>query len=75
MELGTATLALGVFNRVFESIENEKKRKHERKMAEIQLITTSTVRDEYAKQLYLDRFLSPIEKAQKMIQDASKHAQ
>ncbi|MBP0002681.1 MAG: DUF4351 domain-containing protein [Cyanobacteria bacterium SBC] len=73
--IGTTSLVLGVFDRFVASVNASKQRKHERKMAELQLIANSNVRDEYARQLYLDRLLNPIEKAQKVMQNASKHGQ
>jgi hypothetical protein len=53
----------------------ENKRRHEEKMAEIQMITNSEFRDSYVQQLILDKFLYPIEEAQHQIQNAAKHAQ
>jgi hypothetical protein len=53
----------------------ENQRKHEEKMAEIQMITNSEFRDSYVQQLILDKFLYPIEEAQHQIQNAAKHAQ
>ena len=53
----------------------ENKRRHEEKMAEIQLIANSELRDSYVQQLLLDKFLYPIEKAQHDLQNTAKHAQ
>jgi hypothetical protein len=39
------------------------------------MISNSQVRDAYAQQLLLDKFLAPVENAQHQIQNAAKHAQ
>jgi hypothetical protein len=44
-------------------------------MKELQMIENSGLRDEYVRQVLLDRILYPIEKAQHDIQDTAKHAQ
>jgi hypothetical protein len=44
-------------------------------MKELQIIENSNLKDEYVKQLLLDRILYPVEKAQHDIQNTAKHAQ
>ena len=51
------------------------RRQHELRIKELQIIENSDLRDEYVKQLMINRMLHPIEKAQLEIQDAAKHAQ
>ena len=60
---------------ILTEIYAENRRKHEERMAELQIISNSSLRDAYAQQLLLDRFLSPVENAQHSIQNAAKHAQ
>lgn len=60
---------------VIQESHAENQRRHEEKMSEINLIANSELRDSYVQQLILDKFLSPIEKAQDQIQNAAKHAQ
>lgn len=65
----------GLLDSIVEEIGAKDRRRHERQMAELQIIENSSLRDEYVKQLLLDRMLSPIERAQHEIQNAAKHAQ
>jgi hypothetical protein len=60
---------------ILTEIYAENRRKHEERMAELQIISNSSLRDAYAQQLLLDRFLAPVENAQYSIQNAAKHAQ
>jgi hypothetical protein len=60
---------------VIQEAHAENQRKHEEKMAEIQLIANSELRDSYVQQLILDKFLTPIENAQYEIHNAAKHSQ
>jgi hypothetical protein len=60
---------------ILTEIYAENRRKHEERMAELQIISNSQLRDAYAQQLLLDRFLAPVENAQHSIQNAAKHAQ
>ncbi|BAG00488.1 hypothetical protein [Microcystis aeruginosa] len=60
---------------ILTEIYAENRRKHEERMAELQVISNSSLRDAYAQQLLLDRFLAPVENAQHSIQNAAKHAQ
>jgi hypothetical protein len=60
---------------ILSEIYAENRRKHEERMAELQIISNSSLRDAYAQQLLLDRFLAPVENAQHSIQNAAKHAQ
>ena len=60
---------------IIEEAHAQEKRKHEEKMAEIKLIANSELRDSYAEQILLDKFLYPVEKAQHDLQNAAKHAQ
>ncbi|MEB3230690.1 MAG: hypothetical protein VKJ64_06760 [Leptolyngbyaceae bacterium] len=65
----------GLLDSIIEEMGAKDRREHERRMKELQMIENSNLRDEYAKQLLLDRILYPIEKAQHDIQNAAKHAQ
>lgn len=65
----------GLLDSIIEEMGAKDRREHERRMKELQMIENSSLRDEYAKQLLLDRILYPIEKAQHDIQNAAKHAQ
>jgi hypothetical protein len=60
---------------VIQEAHAENQRRHEEKMAEIQLIANSELRDSYVQQLILDKFLAPIENAQHEIHNAAKHSQ
>ncbi|WP_216595557.1 hypothetical protein [Myxosarcina sp. GI1] len=60
---------------IIQETHAENKRRHEKKMAEINLIANSKLRDDYVRQLLLDKFLAPVDKAQSQIQSAAKHAQ
>lgn len=71
-----ATVAFaGLIEKIFDEIAAEDRRNHERRMKELQLIENSSARDEYARQLLLDRFLGPVDEAQHQIQNTAKHAQ
>ncbi len=69
------SLALGVFDYMVEKSARQQQYRHERKMKELEIISSSNLRDQYVYELLLDKFLSPIEEAQNRIQDAAKHAQ
>jgi hypothetical protein len=60
---------------IIQETNAENKRRHEEKMAEINLIANSELRDSYVQQMLLDKFLYPVEKAQHELQNAAKHAQ
>lgn len=60
---------------IIQEAHAENQRQHEKKMAEINLIANSELRDCYVQQLLLDKFLAPIEDAQHQMQNAAKHAQ
>ncbi|MEG3440123.1 hypothetical protein V0288_23540 [Pannus brasiliensis CCIBt3594] len=60
---------------ILSEVYAENRRKHEERMEELKIISDSKVRDAYAQQLLLDRFLAPVENAQHQIQNAAKHAQ
>ena len=65
----------GLLDSIIDELGAKDRREHERRMKELQIIESSSLKDEYARQLLFDRLLSPIEKAQYEIQDAAKHAQ
>lgn len=64
-----------LFERIFDQLQEEERRKHEQKLQELSIIADSNMRDQFAAELLLDRVLAPIERAQFQIQDAAKHAQ
>jgi hypothetical protein len=65
----------GLLDSIIEEMGAKDRREHERRMKELQIIENSNLKDEYVKQLLLDRILYPVEKAQHDIQNAAKHAQ
>jgi len=65
----------GLLDSIIEEMGAKDKREHERRMKELQIIENSNLKNEYVKQLLLDRILYPVEKAQHDIQNAAKHAQ
>ena len=60
---------------VIHHADAENRRRHEEKMAEINMIANSELRDSYVEQLILDKFLAPVEEAQHQIQNTAKYAQ
>jgi hypothetical protein len=74
MDFFVSSLA-GLLQSIIQESHAENQRRHEEKMAEINLITNSELRDSYVQQMLIDKFLYPIEKAQHDIQSAAKHAQ
>lgn len=73
MDLFVSPIA-GLLQTIIEEAHAENKRRHQEKMAEIELIANSQIRDSYVQQLLLDKFLAPVEQAQHDIQNAAKHA-
>ncbi len=69
------SMIAGLLDSIIEEMGAKDKREHERRLKELQIIESSNLKDEYTKQLLLDRILYPIEKAQHDIQNAAKHAQ
>jgi hypothetical protein len=65
----------GLLDSIIEELGAKDRREHERRMKELQIIENSSLKDEYVRQLLLDRILYPIEKAQHDIQNTAKHAQ
>ncbi|MEB3356951.1 MAG: hypothetical protein VKK04_09510 [Synechococcales bacterium] len=65
----------GLLDSIIEEMGAKDRREHERRMKDLQIIENSNLKDEYVKQLLLDRILYPVEKAQHDIQNAAKHAQ
>lgn len=65
----------GLLDSIIEEMGAKDRREHERRMKELQIIENSSLKDEYVKQLLLDRILYPIEKAQHDIQGTARHAQ
>lgn len=74
MDLFVSPIA-SLLQTIIQEAHAENQRRHEEKMAEINLIANSELRDCYVQQLLLDKFLAPIEDAQHKIQNAAKHAQ
>lgn len=65
----------GLLDSIIDELGAQDRRNHERRMKDLQIIENSNLKDEYVRQLLLDRILYPIEKAQHDIQDTAKHAQ
>lgn len=65
----------GLLEKIIDEVSAGERRKHEQKMKELSIIDNSNLRDEYVRQMLLDRFLAPIEKAQHEIQKTAMHAQ
>ncbi|MDV3002485.1 MAG: hypothetical protein N5P05_004140 (plasmid) [Chroococcopsis gigantea SAG 12.99] len=61
--------------KILDQFQEEERRKHQQKMQELSIIADSSLRDQLAAELLLERFLAPIEQAQYQIHDAAKHAQ
>ena len=74
MDLFVSPIA-GLLQSIIQEARAENKRRHEEKMAEVQLIANSELRDSYVRQIVLDKFLYPVEQAQHELQNAAKHAQ
>ena len=68
-------MVAGLFDSIVSALVEQNRQEHERKMAEFEIIANSSERDNYARQLVLDRMLAPMEKAQREIQKAAQHAQ
>ena len=64
-----------LLEKLIDEAHAKERRKHEHRMKELEMIANSSVRDDYVQQLLLDKFLAPVEKAQRQLQDAAKHAQ
>lgn len=65
----------GLFDKIIDELSARERRDHELKMQQLKLIESSSLKDEYARQLLLDRLLYPVEAAQHDIQNCAKHAQ
>jgi hypothetical protein len=65
----------GLVEKIIAEIHAEKQRKHEQRIKELDIISSSELRDAHALQLLLDKFLAPVENAQHQLQNAAKHAQ
>lgn len=65
----------GLLEKIIDEVAAGDRRKHEQKMKELSIIDNSNLRDEYVRQMLLDRFIAPIEKAQHDIQKTAMHAQ
>lgn len=65
----------GLLEHFISEIHAENRRKHEQKIKELEIIANSSLRDAYAQQLLLDKFLGPVEKAQHKLQNIAKAAQ
>lgn len=71
----TVPILAGLLDSIIEELGAKDRREHERRMKELQIIENSSLRDEYVKQLLLDRLLAPIEQAHHNIQNTAKHLQ
>lgn len=71
----TVPVLSGLLESIIEELGAKDRREHERRMKELQIIENSNLRDEYVKQLLIDRLLAPIEKAHYDIQNTAKHLQ
>ncbi len=69
------SMIAGLLDSIIEEMGAKDRREHERRLKELQIIEKSSLKDEYVRQLLLDRTLYPVEKAQHDIQNAAKHAQ
>jgi acyl carrier protein len=65
----------GLLDSVIQEIGAQDRREHERRMQQLHMIENSSLRDEYVKQLLIDRILCPVESAHHDIQNTAKHAQ
>ncbi|MGF1491196.1 MAG: hypothetical protein ACFBSC_01830 [Microcoleaceae cyanobacterium] len=68
-------LAVGVLDRMLQASAQKHEYKHREKMKELEMISDSSLRDQYVYQILLDKFLAPIEEAQHTVQNTAKHAQ
>ena len=68
-------LGVNLFNKILDQLQEEARRKHEKKLQELSIIADSNLRDQLAAELLMDKVLTPVENAQFQIQDAAKHAQ
>jgi len=50
----------GLLDSIIEEMGAKDRREHERRMKELQIIENSNLKDEYVKQLLLDRILYPV---------------
>ena len=64
-----------LLEKLLSQIYEEEARRQEQKIQELKIIADSSLRDQLAAQLLMDKFLAPVEKAQDCIQNAAKHAQ
>jgi hypothetical protein len=67
----TVSVLAGLLDSIIEELGAKDRREHERRIKELKIIESSSLRDEYVKQLLLDRLLAPIEKAHHDIQKLS----
>ena len=67
-------LGVNLFNKILDQLQEEARRKHEKKLQELSIIADSNLRDQLAAELLMDKVLTPVENAQFQIQDAAKHA-
>ncbi|NJK29713.1 MAG: hypothetical protein HC790_01355 [Acaryochloridaceae cyanobacterium CSU_3_4] len=65
----------GLLDTYLHQISQKKKQKHEIRMKELEIIDSSEMKNVYAQQLILDKFLRPIEKANITLQNIAKAAQ
>lgn len=65
----------GLLNTYLQHISLEKEHKHEKRMKELELINNSEMRNAFAQQLILDKFLRPIEEANILLQNMAMSAQ
>lgn len=68
-------LGVNLFSKILDQLQEEDRRKYEQRLQELSLIANSSLRDQLAAELLMDKILAPIEQAQFQVHDAAKHAQ
>lgn len=68
-------LGVNIFSQILDQLQEEDRRKHEQRLQEFSIISNSSLREQLAAELLMDRILAPIETAQFQIHDTAKHAQ
>lgn len=69
-----AIVISGLLGKLIDFVQADQVRAHEKRIKELEIICSSSLRDSYVQQLLLDKFLTPVETAQHQIQNAAKHA-
>lgn len=66
---------VNLLNKILDQIQEEDRQKHQQRLQELAIIADSSLRDQLASELLIDKVLAPIESAQFQIHEAAKHAQ